>query len=302
MALLRLPCSSSSSFIRSKQRHPIFLASLSCPQNPSHSIHGDIHLSLSTSLTHHPSISIRAKRTSKSIFQFVSASHDETVARVPSESEGPKIGADEFSRTRLLAQNVPWNSTPEDIRSLFEKYGTVLDVELSMYNKIRNRGLAFVTMGSPEEALTALNNLESYEYEGRTLRLNYAKIKKEKPYPPPVKPKPVTFNLFVANLPYDARAKDLKEFFDSGSGNVVSAQVIFNENPRRSSGYGFVAFKTKKDAEAAISDFQGKIFMGRTLRVARSKQFAKLPSEDKSQSEVTSTDVSVELANAAAQV
>lgn len=177
------------------------------------------------------------------------------------------------------------------------------------------------------------------EYEGRTLRLNYAKIKKEKPSPPPVKPKPVTFNLFVANLPYDARAKDLKEFFDSGSGNVVSAQVIFNENPRRSSGYGFVAFKTKKDAEAAISDFQGKvisvlllphidivktnyhriikwedqhsygafsvevqIFMGRTLRVARSKQFAKLPSEDKSQSEVTSTDVSVELANAAAQV
>lgn len=34
--------------------------------------------------------------------------------------------------------------------------------QLSMYNKIRNRGLAFVTMGSPEEALAALNNLESY--------------------------------------------------------------------------------------------------------------------------------------------
>lgn len=31
-----------------------------------------------------------------------------------------------------------------------------------MYNKIRNRGLAFVTMGSPEEALAALSNLESY--------------------------------------------------------------------------------------------------------------------------------------------
>lgn len=31
-----------------------------------------------------------------------------------------------------------------------------------MYNKTRNRGLAFVTMGSPEEALAAVNNLESY--------------------------------------------------------------------------------------------------------------------------------------------
>ena len=96
------------------------------------------------------------------------------------------------------------------------------------------------------------------EFGGRTLKLNYAKVKKEKPSPP-VKPNPVTFNLFVANLPFDARAKDLREFFDSGSGNVVSAQIIFHENPRRSSGYGFVAFKTKKDAEAAISEFQGKV-------------------------------------------
>lgn len=31
-----------------------------------------------------------------------------------------------------------------------------------MYKKNRNRGLAFVEMGSPEEALEALNNLESY--------------------------------------------------------------------------------------------------------------------------------------------
>ncbi|CAK9325579.1 unnamed protein product [Citrullus colocynthis] len=301
MALVRLPCSSSSSFLRSKQHHLVFLAPLSCPQNSSYPINGDFNLSisrsspslLSTSISHNPLISIRAKKASKFIFQFASTSQDEAVASSPSDTE-------EFSRTRLLAQNVPWNSTPEDIRSLFEKYGTVLDVELSMYNKIRNRGLAFVTMGSPEEALAALNNLESYEFEGRTLRLNYAKLKKEKPSSP-VKPKPVTFNLFVANLPFEARAKDLREFFDSGSGNVVSAQIIFHENPRRSSGYGFVAFKTKKDAEAAISEFQGKMFMGRALRIARSKQFVKLPSEEKSQSEDTSTD-GVELANATAEV
>lgn len=35
-------------------------------------------------------------------------------------------------------------------------------LKLSMYNKTRNRGLAFVTMGSPEEALEAFNNLEAY--------------------------------------------------------------------------------------------------------------------------------------------
>ncbi|OWM80981.1 28 kDa ribonucleoprotein, chloroplastic [Punica granatum] len=209
--------------------------------------------------------------------------------------------AEEVSKTRLIAQNVPWSCTAEDIRSLFEKHGTVVDVELSMYNKTRNRGLAFVEMASPEEALRALNNLESSEYEGRTLRLNYANPRKKKPSPP-AQPRPIpTFNLFVANLSYEARAKDLREFFDSGSGTVASAEVIFHDNPRRSSGYGFVSFKYKKAAESAISAFQGKEFMGRPIRIARSKQFVKLQSKESLQSSETSAEVEsiAEVADAA---
>ncbi|KAK1548103.1 hypothetical protein Q3G72_001695 [Acer saccharum] len=187
---------------------------------------------------------------------------------------------EELSKDRLIAQNVPWTSTAEDIRALFEKHGTVLDVELSMHNKTRNRGLAFVTMGSPEEALAALNNLESYEFEGRTLKVNYAKPKKKNPAAPPVRPKPITFNLFVANLSFEARAKDLKEFFISEGCNIYSSEVVFHNNPRRSSGYGFVSFKTKKEADAALSAFEGKMFMGRPLRVAPSKQFVKVRPEE----------------------
>ncbi|KAJ6681829.1 RNA RECOGNITION MOTIF RRM DOMAIN CONTAINING PROTEIN [Salix koriyanagi] len=195
---------------------------------------------------------------------------------------------EEFSKTRLLASNVPWDCTAEDIRSMFEKFGTVVDVELSMYSKTRNRGLAFITMGSPEEAVAALTNLESYEFEGRTLKMNYAKLKKKKPSPPPP-PKPgPTFNLFVANLPFEAKSKDLKEFFITEGANVVSAEVIFHDNPRRPSGYGFVAFKTRKEADDALSTFSEKEFIGRQLRVARSRQFVKQRKEDASHSDGTS--------------
>jgi len=45
---------------------------------------------------------------------------------------------------------------------LFPEIVSVVAVKLSMYKKDRNRGLAFVEMGSPEEALEALNKLESY--------------------------------------------------------------------------------------------------------------------------------------------
>ncbi|XP_030482748.2 28 kDa ribonucleoprotein, chloroplastic [Cannabis sativa] len=212
-------------------------------------------------------------------------------ATTSSESEELESDTEEVYKDRLYAQNVPWNYTPEDIRALFDKYGTVVDVELSMYNKTRNRGLAFVTMGSPEEALAALNNLQSCEVDGRVITLDYARPRKKKVVTPP-QPKPeVTFNLFVANLSFEARAKDLKEFFNYEGHSVVSAEVIFHENPRRSLGYGFVSFKSKKEADAALTSIQGKLFMGRPIRVARSKQFVKQPAKEGAESEDTSQEL-----------
>ncbi|KAI4375084.1 hypothetical protein MLD38_012994 [Melastoma candidum] len=203
---------------------------------------------------------------------------DAGVVEVEKDEELKKEG-EEFSKTRLIAQNVPWTCTPEDIRSLFEKHGTVVEVELSMFSKNRNRGLAFIEMGSEEDALRALEALEASEFEGRTLKINYAKPKK-KPQSAARPGLAPTFNLFVSNLSYEARAKDLRDFFKSEIESVASADIIFHDNPRRSSGYGFVSFKSKKDAEAALISFQGKVFMGRSIRVSRSKQFVKLPTKE----------------------
>ena len=144
---------------------------------------------------------VGTKRNDNFVLKFASASQEQALdsssANVSAENQSTEAETEEISRTRLLAQNVPWTSTPEDIRSLFEKHGKVLDVEvlicsssfdvlliyficiqllfvylivfvfvlvlkLSMYNKTRNRGLAFIEMGSPEEALEALKNLELY--------------------------------------------------------------------------------------------------------------------------------------------
>ncbi|KAL8487901.1 hypothetical protein ACS0TY_024262 [Phlomoides rotata] len=203
------------------------------------------------------------------------------LASIESEEE---IGV--CNNTRLLLQNVPWTCTADDIRPLLENHGSLVDIEFSMYNKTRNRGLAFVTMASHEEAVAALNALDSSEFEGRVLKVNWAVPKKMKPPLPQPKPMPV-HNLFVANLHFEARAKDLKELFLADNGKVVSAEVIFRDNPRRSTGYGFVSFNTKADAEEALAAFQGKELMGRPIRVALSKRFLREETKATIQSETT---------------
>ncbi|WVZ19944.1 hypothetical protein V8G54_007266 [Vigna mungo] len=277
MALLRVACLTSANQLSAQTySHSIALSSLS--QSINFPKRSSFHL-LTT-----------AKQTPNFTLTCVSTS----------QQQPQPVTEEEFSRTRLLAQNVPWTSTPEDIRSLFEKHGKVLEVELSMYKKNRNRGLAFVEMGSPEEALEALNKLESYEFEGRVMKVNYARPKKQKT-PPPVKPKPgVTFNLFVGNLSYEAKSKDLKEFFDSGTGKVARAEVVFLDNPRKPSGYGFVSFKSKKEAEAALAEFQGKVTPGfffvwiwiieygecHSRKVDRGRRFVQKPGDGNSKSVV----------------
>lgn len=167
-------------------------------------------------------------------------------------------------RRRLIAQNVPWTCTCEDIRSLFEKHGTVLEVELSMYNKSRNRGLAFITMASEEDALVALKNLESHDMDGRKIKVDFARSLKKSP--PAVAVPVEKYGVFVGNLAWRVRTRDLRELFET-TGNVVSADVIFQTEPRRPAGYGFVYFSSKEAAHAAVTTFNGKVLMGRPIRV-----------------------------------
>lgn len=239
-----------------------------------------------------PSLSLSTSRKLTPFLPLFSASATEIELEAKPKDEIEEEEEDEGSRTRIIAQNVPWSSTVDDIRALFEKFGSVVSVEMSMYNKTRNRGLAFITMGSHEEASTALSNLQSLEFEGRTLNLEWAKPRK-KIQPPSTPPKQEpTHSLYVANLPFQARAKDLREFFKSDTVNAVSADIIFRTKPRISAGYGFVSFSAKDEAEAALSAFQGKEFMGRTIRLSPSKRFMRQGTKENIKAETESTETS----------
>ena len=73
-------------------------------------------------------------------------------------------------------------------------------------------------------------------------------------------------NIYVGNLPYTATEDELRTAF-SAFGNVNSVNLIIDRDTGRSKGYGFVEMSDPEDAKKALSELDGSIVGGRTLRV-----------------------------------
>ena len=77
--------------------------------------------------------------------------------------------------------------------------------------------------------------------------------------------------VYVGNIPFKYRGKDLREIF-SEFGEVEFATVILDKfNRRRSKGFGFVSFVNDDEAKKAIQEMNGKELDGREIIVNEAK-------------------------------
>ncbi|HVF41554.1 MAG TPA: RNA-binding protein [Pyrinomonadaceae bacterium] len=72
--------------------------------------------------------------------------------------------------------------------------------------------------------------------------------------------------LYVGNLNFRTTSDELREIF-SQAGEVENASVVEDRDTGRSRGFGFVEMATQEGAAAAIEQFNGKEYGGRTLTV-----------------------------------
>ena len=77
----------------------------------------------------------------------------------------------------------------------------------------------------------------------------------------------------MGNLAYETTEQELRESFEV-HGEVQEVSVVRDRETGRSRGFGFVEMPTNAEAEAAISDMNGKEVGGRTLTIneARARQ------------------------------
>lgn len=82
---------------------------------------------------------------------------------------------------KLFVGNLSFNTTENDLQDMFAAHGTVIEANLMMDRTSgRPRGFAFVTMGTPEEAQTAMEALNGKSIDGRALTVNIARPREER--------------------------------------------------------------------------------------------------------------------------
>ena len=82
----------------------------------------------------------------------------------------------------IYVGNLPWSVKDDELRALFAEFGDVSNANVIM-DKFsgRSRGFGFVEMPNSNDAESAIKSLNEKEIGGRSLRVNEAKPREERP-------------------------------------------------------------------------------------------------------------------------
>lgn len=85
----------------------------------------------------------------------------------------------------IYVGNLPWSTTEESLRELFESFGEVSSAKVITDRETgRSRGFGFVEMPDGGDAQSAIDALNDKDFEGRNLRVNEARPREPRPRGP----------------------------------------------------------------------------------------------------------------------
>jgi len=171
---------------------------------------------------------------------------------------------DDNEQVKLFVGSLDRNLGQEDVQKVFSEYGTVIEVKMLTDKATgKSKGAAFVRFSSRsagDRAIAARNNqLLPGVYASRPITVKYADGD-----PAAEVGVPGEFKLFVGSLPKTVTEIELREIFSRfGSPSEV---VLLRNQQSRGAG-GFVKYKFKKEALAAISGGHGMVVQGSPIVV-----------------------------------
>ena len=83
---------------------------------------------------------------------------------------------------KLYVGNLPFRATEDELRDLFGAHGEVVSATIVMDRDTgRPRGFGFVEMSNADEAQVAIQNLDGKDFMGRSLKVNVAQPRENRP-------------------------------------------------------------------------------------------------------------------------
>lgn len=83
---------------------------------------------------------------------------------------------------KLYVGNLSYNTTADDLRTLFSQAGVVETVDLIKDRESgRSKGFAFIEMSTQSEAEKAISMFNGQTFDNRALKVNIARPREEKP-------------------------------------------------------------------------------------------------------------------------
>jgi cold-inducible RNA-binding protein len=83
---------------------------------------------------------------------------------------------------KLYVGNLSFDTTETDLQDIFEQFGIVKEIRVIVDRDTdRSRGFAFVTMSDDAEGRAAMGTLDSKRFAGRTITVNEARPKEDRP-------------------------------------------------------------------------------------------------------------------------
>ncbi|KAJ1975737.1 hypothetical protein H4R34_004230 [Dimargaris verticillata] len=80
----------------------------------------------------------------------------------------------ELAKRSVYVGNLPWSTEEEQVRELFQPFGSVVRVAVPKDELGRTKGIAFVDMAETDDADKAIDQLHGYNFLGRDIRVSYS--------------------------------------------------------------------------------------------------------------------------------
>lgn len=197
---------------------------------------------------------------------------------VPKKERQAKMDEVKAKFTNLYVKNLPLDTTDEDFRKMFEKFGTVTSAVIQP-NTVTVEGkelkFGFVNFESHEAARKAVEELHESKLGDETLYVSRAQKKGEreeelrKSYEAQKYEKTLKYqgvNLYVKNLDDEIDEEKLQAEF-AQYGTITSCKIMKDEKGN-SRGFGFVCFSAPDEATKAVTEMNGKMIGQKPLYVS----------------------------------